>query len=1023
MTVTISEINDWFRGERLSATHSALYEIVVQGAHADVVSSASILLARLKLGAGQVDSAIRQLDTSPAPGLEDRARRSALMALGYAFKRCFGLAEVHLREAGHERVEDPFVDLCAAMIAAERGRLLEAAGHFERALGDHADRRFAYKGLAEVRRAASDVEGARRALDGLLEHDADWAGTHRAMAYHAMAGGEYEAAAEAFEKALAAAPGGDYAGLDRFALGRAHHVAGRRDEALATWRDLASAESGSSILARRAISLVERGEGGAGRLVLDVEPARAEADVDLPGPLALYLRLWGRTPREPEAPRSTMPPWWVRDVLEASGLRTIVLDAGAAGVGALVEAGIPVLTFEHFPFTGLASVAVGRDDVLAEIIARDPATGLLAEIPYEQLSPPGRGAPLAIAAVPGTDAEAVSRLESSGVAGAEHLAACLRGERLRDEGRLEEAGEAFRAALDADARCEAAHEGLVGLLLGRMASDPSSNPAREAVEEAMGRLREALPDRALVHRFEGRIRRVLGQHRRALKSFREAGAADPEDIHALCELASCLATLGRAEEATAPLQQALDLAPAHPRTNLELADHHAGQRDFAAAEHYVRCALDLDPGSAYGHEILAMVHRSRNEHEEAVAELGIAASLGSDTDWVHVELAANLMSLERWQEARKPLEIAVERDGTNAGARAMYVEVLAHLGEGERAVEEARFLLSLDPGRAASQELLGLAHETAGKPGEAEEAYDRALELSRDHMPARRRLDALLQRQGRHDARVGLWLVAARRDPANAELMAGLGDALQADGKETEAGLVRRRAAISGGGPALERLEALRAECARSADPRAVLESAAREWDEAVALAELGRVCLMTSEPDAPDVWRRVVEREPDDPVAMAMLAHALRLDDQRRAEMDETREPGALARAAEVLDHGLVLEPHWIWARAERGRVALAMDAPGDAVDVLEPVTEDVPEAWEVRLTAHARLGEHDLAARAGDRLIEISSPRPADLVRIAREHAAAGNADRASEIARQAAEALPPGPSALRAQAESLI
>ncbi|MBW2260859.1 MAG: hypothetical protein JRG91_02715 [Deltaproteobacteria bacterium] len=1024
MTVTISEINDWFRGERLAAAHNALFEIVVQGAHADVVASASILLARLKMGAGHVDSAIMQLDTAPAPGREDRARCSALMALGYAFKRCFGLAGSCLREARDAGVEDPFVDLCAAMVSAERGDLLAAAGLFGRALGDHADRRFAFKGLAEVQRAAGDRQGASRTLEGLLEHDGDWAGTHRALAYHAMAAGDFDVAVDRFGKALEAAPGGDYAGLDRFALGRARHAAGRRSEAIASWQGLVSTEAGSAIMARRAISLLEQADEQARRHVLDIAPATPGADVDLPPPLTLYVRLWGRQPVAPAAASASMPPWWVVDDLEAAGFHCILFDGTPHGVGALIEAGIPVLTFEHFPATGLASVAVGRDDALAEVIAMDPATGLLVEIPYEQLSETdARGAPPAIAAVPMGDADAGSRLESSGVHGAEHLEAAARGEKLRDAGHLEEAEEAFRASLEKDPRCETAHAGLIGLLLGRMASDLSSDPPRQAVDAAMDRLRDALPGRAIVHRFEGRIGRVLGQNRKALKSFKRAGTLDPDDIHALCEQASCLAALGTAEEGSALLHQALDIAPSHPRSNLELADHHAGRRDFGAAEHYVRCALDLDPGSAYGHEILAMVHRSRDEHEQALASLETAASLGSDTDWVHLERAANLMSLERWQEARKPLETVVERDGANADARARFVEVLSHLGEGARAVEEATFLLSLDPGLASSQELLGLALETEDKLPEAEQAYARALELSQEHMPARRRLDDLLGRQGRNAERVGLWLVAARRDPADAGIMSGLADALETEDKLPEAEMVRRRASICGGGAALERLEALRAECAQSADPRAVLEDAAREWDEAAALAELGRLLLMTSDPDAPAVWKRVVSLEPADPVAIAMLAHAMRLDDQRRTEMDEPRDPDALAHAAAALEHVLTIEPYWIWVRAERGLVALGMNAPQDAIDVLEPVTEDAPAAWDVRLSAYSRLGMHDLAARAGDRLIETSNPRPADLIRIAREHHGAGNAERASEIAERAAAALPPGPSALRTQAESLI
>lgn len=1016
MTVTISELHEWFRGERLSATHNALFEILVTGAPADVLSSASRLLARLRMGIGQVDAALLQLSTSPAPAREDRAERDALMAVGYAFKRCFDLAGEAMDRARSEAGEDPLVVLCDAMVQSERGALLSAAQLFSTALGDHRDRRFAYKGLSEVLRAAGDGRGASAALEGLLEHDADWAGTHRALGYDAMARGRFEEAARHFSKAIEAAPDGDYVNRDRYALGRALHAAGARDEAIAEWENLASTPGGPAALASHSLARLSATPPGARLHLIDTAPARLERDTALPAALSLYLRLHGRQPGPdplqggPPA-YAPMPLGSVLDLLSASGLKARLFEGTAVRITSILDEGLPVLTFESHAVTGLASVACGHDDALGEIILLDPATGLLHETPLEEFEETvSRPAPPAIAAVDGLD-------------GAAHLVEAARADAHRDAGRTDEGEGTYRSAIRIEPGCEPAHAGLLGLLLGRMASDMTSEAHRSSFEEALGEATSRLPGRAFIHLYEGRYRRLLGQHRKALASFKRAASIDPEDVHTLCDQASALLGTGSAEEGSELLRQALSLAPHHPRPSLELADVHAGLKEFRQADHYVRCALELDPGSAYGHEILAMVRRADGRRADALEELDTAARLGSDTDWFHLERAGNLVDLERWQEALSPLETVIERDDTNGRARSMLVEVLSKLGRGDEAVEAARFLLTIEPGQAGSHELLGLALETAGKTREVEAEYDHALEISPDHMPARARLDGLLALQDRHADRVGLWLVAARRDPAHPEIMSGLAAALEADGKGTEAERVRRRAAIAGGGPALPLIEELRARCSESADPRRVLEDAATCDDRATVLSELGRLLLVAGDPDAPSVWKQVVSLEPADPVAMAMLAHAMRVEDGRRHEMDEPRDPDTLDHAAQVLDHVLEMEPYWIWARTERARLALDMNGPQHALDVLEPVTEDRPELWDLRMTAHSRLGKHDRAAQAGDRLLEMPGTEPADLVRVALEHAAAGNTPRARDLAAQALEALPPGPSALRTRAEALL
>jgi tetratricopeptide (TPR) repeat protein len=1021
MTVTISELHDWFRSERLSAAHNALIEILVTGAPADVLCQASQLLARLRMGIGQLDAALMQLETSPAPAREDEAARQALMAVGYAFKRCFSLADASMDRACAAG-SAPFVALCRAMLETERGALLSAGARYREALGDHRDARFACKGLSETLRAAGHAGEAASALEGLVEKDGDWAGTHRALAYHAMALGRYEQASESFTRAIEAAPDGDYVPHDSLGRGRALCAAGMRADAASELERLASRPGSAAAAAGRALSRLGAAPPDARRRVLAAPPAPLVKDTALPAALSLYIRLLGREPSEEPLPGdppvwAPMPPWSVLDHLERAGFEARMFHGTTRNIAALLEEGVPVLTFESFHVTGQASAACGHDGVLGDFLLMDPLTGLLSEMPEEEFEL--RAHLPAIAAAPPDRASALDRVEP-----APHLVEACRGHGLRGEGRADEAEEAWRAAIRAEPACEPAHEGLLGMLLARTAADLTDDAARKAFEEALENTARHVPGRPLIQLYRGRYRRLLGQHTRALASLREAAAADPEDVHALCDQASALLATGSAEEGAELLRRALSLAPHHPRPNLDLADLHAGLNEHRQAGHYVGCALALDPGSAFGHEILAMVHRSSGRFAEALEALDRAGALGSDTDWLHLERAICHMELGRWDEALNCLEVVVGRDDSNIDARARLVEVLSRLGRGEEAVEAARFLLTLDPGVARSHTLHAMALETAGRDDSAESEYSHALEISQEHMEARERLDGLLARQGRHADRVGLWLVAARRDPAHPGIMDGLASALDADGKSESAERVRRRACIAGGGPALPLLEGLRAECADHPEPRALLEEAAGSGDRAVILAELGRILILSGDPDAAAVWKQVAGLEPSDPVPVAMMAHALHADDERLKQMDEPRDAGTLVDAAQAMDHVIEMEPYWIWARVERGRIGLDMNKPEDALAVLEPVTEERMDVWDVRMTAHSRLGRHEQASAAGDRLLEACgpAPSPADLVRIARIHSRAGRSRRARDLAERALENLP-ADSALRTSAEALL
>lgn len=1028
--MTISELYDWFRSERFSATHNELYEIMLQGTHADTLNAATLLLARIRMNMGNVDAAVMQLGHASMQSVEDTASRHALMALGYAFKRCFGLAEQSLQEARPAGSAQPFVDLCEAMVRCEQGRLLTAASLFEKCLGDHADRRFAFKGLSEVQRAAGDPSAARKTLDRLLELESQWAGTHRALAYHALATQRFDEAAAHMQEAIQAAPDGDFLLPDTFTLGRCHNLAGRRDEAQAIFEQLISGAPEPPFMVMRAMQKL-RGADPADRLHVISRTARVmDEQCQLPPSLDLFVRLLGHRPSPPTQEGPTFGPLvtYPGDVLgylEQEGFQVLIRTAGADLVTALLDRDLPVLLFGDPHLSGQASVVIGHDPSLDEITLVDPLTGLHRQMPVEALE--GPMSPPMIAAAHDDDPASVEALEGADVQTQPHVALVARADVHRDAGHGPEAETLYRKAIDASSSHIPAHDGLLSILFGVLAQDPTEADPNRSFNEALEQARNTPDAGPVVHKFQGRMRALQGQHKRAVASFRKALSAIPDEIHVICEQATSLLLSGSDQEAAGKLRDALSLAPHHPRPNLDMADFHVSYQDLDAAEHHARCGLDLAPDSAYGHEILARVHRARGELEEALAQIETAARLGSDTDWLHSEKGLVLMDLGRHEEAVDEMEIVLSHDASNTTILETLVQTLAVLERGEEALKRARALETLQPGEAVTHEMLGLALATAGETESAEKAYVEALSREPGRLTCLERLGHLLESSGRGAETIQMWLAAARRDPSHPEVLTRLAEALRTEGQDDAVAAILRRAAMVGGGPAASMLEQLRASYMESEDPVQMLEDASKQAgeDEAVILAELGRMLLLAGDPRASSVYRDVSRLEPSDPTVLAMMAHAMRREVAAMSQEGEQPDPQTLATAAEIMDQALQMEPYWVWGRAERAFIALDMGKPDLALEVLQPVTENMAQVWKARMLASSRLQKHDVAARAADMWLHASGDDlpPESLVMIASAHARAGNEERAVELGERVLEKIPEGPSPLRTQVENIL
>jgi MSHA biogenesis protein MshN len=148
----------------------------------------------------------------------------------------------------------------------------------------------------------------------------------------------------------------------------------------------------------------------------------------------------------------------------------------------------------------------------------------------------------------------------------------------------------------------------------------------------------------------------------------------------------------------------------------------------------------------------------------------------------------------RQDEAKLPLEKALEADPRDAQARQLLVQL--HLDTGH--VERARALLGegrrLQPDNAAYGLMLARLMVDGGDVAGAIRLLEADASKATDEPQVHAFLAAMLLRAQRYDEAARHYLVALRYDPANAAWLVGAGVALEAIGKPADAVEAYRRA-------------------------------------------------------------------------------------------------------------------------------------------------------------------------------------------------------------------------------------
>jgi tetratricopeptide (TPR) repeat protein len=320
--------------------------------------------------------------------------------------------------------------------------------------------------------------------------------------------------------------------------------------------------------------------------------------------------------------------------------------------------------------------------------------------------------------------------------------------------------------------------------------DPWRNQLREVLEKhrreqltgALHRLAQSAgfgDSPALSLTLLGTALRGVGDVQLAETVLRQGQRRYPRDVWLNYELAQCLESQGRRDEAIGYYMAARSI---RPETAHELA--HAlekkGRSDEAIAVFEDLVRLRPDDGrhwGCYGHLLQERGNRpgSLAALGKAVASLRETIRLQPDDTYAHTNLGLALSAQGKPAEAIAAYREAIRLRPDHAKAHNNLGITLAAQGKQAEAIAEYRTALHLQPDLTAAHNNLGLALKAQGKVAEAIAEYREAIRLQPDHALAHTNLGLALSAQGKQAEAIAECREAIRLRPDHAKAHVNLG--------------------------------------------------------------------------------------------------------------------------------------------------------------------------------------------------------------------------------------------------------
>ena len=221
--------------------------------------------------------------------------------------------------------------------------------------------------------------------------------------------------------------------------------------------------------------------------------------------------------------------------------------------------------------------------------------------------------------------------------------------------------------------------------------------------------------------------RNLPDAKRALADLEEAVRRDPNYARAWAGLAyvhrtisnwGSISTHEAYQKSIAAITKALSLDPNLSEAHSALCENkYLYEWDFTGAEQACRRAIELDPGSAQGHEIFSRYLMGRGRHDEAIAEIKLAIDIDPSSRFYQRNYGRALFYARRFAEASAQFERVISMDRAFAGTHAWLSSSLALEGKEPEAFESYLKLLAQRKVDEESIQAFKKVFETSGWQG------------------------------------------------------------------------------------------------------------------------------------------------------------------------------------------------------------------------------------------------------------------------------------------------------------------
>jgi tetratricopeptide (TPR) repeat protein len=277
-----------------------------------------------------------------------------------------------------------------------------------------------------------------------------------------------------------------------------------------------------------------------------------------------------------------------------------------------------------------------------------------------------------------------------------------------------------------------------------------------------------------------------------LKTAAELSARNKADVQVHFTLGVLLAAEKQLRPAQIQLEQANVLRPQTFEILYNLGQVYLRNVEYAKAELTLQRALNLKPDSPETLSLLAQVYSEQQKPVDALDLLVRAHKLAPESTDIIYSLARVSMSQNYYEDSIPLLESGLKIAPQRADLHAALGESYFMSGKAEKAIEEFKQLIELDP-TARSYAFLGLSYRQLGRFDEAQTYFQEGLKKDPRNAMCLFNMGYIEERQGNHEAAEKRFQEVLRLSPDHAETLLELANLRIASKRYAEAQVLLRK--------------------------------------------------------------------------------------------------------------------------------------------------------------------------------------------------------------------------------------